>query len=116
MFFFYQIYDELKGLNEKNARLEELLIENLKVTMKNKQREEKLNQRMSVLEEKNNELMKEFERMSITQEKTERELELCQEKNNEMLYNHHTMVTTINTLISELNYVIFILNNKNQEN
>ena len=60
--------------------------------------------------------MKEFERMAITQEKTERELELCQEKNNEMMYNHGTMVTTINTMISELNYIITVLNNKHQEN
>ena len=103
-------------MNEKNAKLEELLMENLKITMKNQKKGEKLNQRISVLEEKNNELMNEFECMAITQEKTERELELCQEKNNEMMYNHHAMVTTINTMIAELNYVITILNNKHQEN
>ena len=91
-------------------------MENFKVTMKNKKREEKLHQRICVLEEMNKEMMKEFERMSIKQEKTEQKVELYKEQNNELTYNHNTMITTINTIIIELNNVISVLNNKHQEN
>ena len=91
-------------------------MENFKVTMKNKKREEKLHQRIVVLEEMVKELMKEFERMAIKQEKTEQKVELYKEQNNELSYNHNTMITTINTIIMELNDVISVLNNKHQEN
>ena len=50
MCFFYQIYVELNGLNEKYTNIEELLIENRKLSMKNKKNEEKLNQRIDSLE------------------------------------------------------------------
>ena len=33
-----------------------------------------------------------------------------------MTYKHNVMLATINTMISELNYVVAVLNNKNEEN
>ena len=84
--------------------------------MKTKKREEALNQRVNALEERNNELIKEIERMSISKEKTEQEIEHYQNTNSEVLYKYNEMVTVINTIILELNYIITNLNNKHQEN
>ena len=113
---FYQIYAELNVLTEKYNNIEELLVENCKVSLKNEKKEEKLYQRIGLLEEKNKELIKEFERVSITLGKTVWEVELYKEKNNELFYKHNEMVAKINTIIAELNDVITVLNNKHQEN
>ena len=69
-----------------------------------------------MLEERNKELTKQIERLTISNEKMEQELDLCQNTNNELMYKHHEMVSVINTIITELNYVINILSNKHQEN
>ena len=114
--FFNQIYDELKKVNEKNDRFEELLRKNFKAILKNRKKEETLHQRIGVLEEENMKLKKEFERVTLNQEKNEREIELCKEHHIEMSYKHNVMLATINTMISELNYVVAVLNNKNEEN
>ena len=84
--------------------------------MKTKKREEALNQRVNALEERNNELIKEIERLTISKEKTEQEIEHYQNTNSEVLYKYNEMVTVINTIILELNYIITNLNNKHQEN
>ena len=114
--FFYQIYVELKHINEKNAELENLLIENIKITTKTKKREEALNQRINNLEEKNRKLEKEIQQMVMSKEKMEQEIEFCQDTHNELFYKHNEMVMMINSIITELNYVIANLNNKLQEN
>ena len=69
-----------------------------------------------MLEERNKELTKQIERLTISNEKMEQELDLCQNTNNELMYKHYEMVSVINTIITELNYVINILSNKHQEN
>ena len=121
--FFYQIYAELNALNAKYSNLEEMLIENYKVSVENGKKEESLNQRIDLLEEENselrlyhNELVKEFDRVLVALANTEREVELYKEQNNELIYNHNTMVTKINSIILELNDVIEVLNNKHKEN
>ena len=125
--FFNQIYDELKKVNENNDRFEKLLRKNFKAILKNRKKEETLHQRIGVLEEtlhqrigvleeENIKLKKEFERVTLNQEKNEREIELCKEHNIEMSYKHNVMLATINTMISEINYVIAVLNIKNEEN
>ena len=106
----------MKKVNEKNDRFEELLRKNFKAILKKRKKEETLHQRIGVLEEENIKLKKEFERVTLNQEKNEREIELCKEHNVEMSYKHNVMLATINTMISELNYVIAVLNNKNEEN
>ena len=113
--FFYQIYVELKHIKEKNAELENLLIENIKITTKTKKREEGLNQRVNNLEERNKKLEKELQQMVMSKEKMEQEIELCQDTQNELFYKHNEMIMMINSIITELNYVIANLNNKLQE-
>ena len=116
MCFFYQIYDELKSMRDKYNNLEEVTLENFKVTMQNRKKEEKLHQRICTLEEENIKLLKALECTRLKQENTAQRVEIYEEHFNEMAYNHNTMVTTINTIIAELNDVISILNNKHQEN
>ena len=41
MCFFYQIYDELKIMHDKYNNLEEVTLENFKVTMQNKKKRRK---------------------------------------------------------------------------
>ena len=113
--FFYQIYVELKDIKEKNAELENLLIENIKITTKTKKREEALNQRINNLEERNKKLEKELQQMVMSKEKMKQEIELCQDTQNELFYKHNEMIMMINSIITELNYVIANLNNKLQE-
>ena len=103
-------------MKEKNAELENLLIENIKITTKTKKREEALNQRINNLEEKNRKLEKEIQQMVMSKEKMLQEIELCQDTHNELFYKHNGMVMMINSIITELNYVIANLNNKLQEN
>ena len=45
----------------------------------------------------------------------EHEIELCQDSQNELFYKHNEMKIMINSIITELNYVIATLNNKLQE-
>ena len=71
---------------------------------------------MCALEEENEELVKEIKRMMLKQENTDRKFELYREDNVEMVYNHNAMVATVNTIITELNYVISILSNKDEKN
>ena len=103
---FYQIYDELQNLNIKYNNLEEILMETFKVTRQNRKREEKLYQRVCLLEETNEKLLKKVKHMALKQEKAE----------DELIYNNNAMIATINTIITELNDVISVLNNKHQEN
>ena len=103
-------------LHTKYNSLEEVLRENFKVSMQTKKREEKLYQRVCGLEETNKELMQKLEHMSIKQEKTTQRIEIYKELNDELTYNHNAMIAKINTIVTELNYVITVLNNKHQEN
>ena len=89
--FFYQIYDELQIVHERCANLEDQLVDNQKVTVQNRKNEEKLYQRVHRLEEENNRLLKEIKNLHD---------------------NDNSMITTLNTVIGELNYVIWILKNK----
>ena len=115
--FFNQIYDELKKVNEKNDRFEELLRKNFKAILKNRKKEETLHQRIGVLEETLHQRIGVLEEENIKLKKEfEREIELCKEHNIEMSYKHNVMLATINTMISELNCVIAVLNIKNKEN
>ena len=100
-----------------------MLVENYKVALENKKREESLNQRIDVLEEENNELrhhhnelIKEFKHVVAKLVNTEQKVELYEEKNNELIYNHNTMIIKINSIVLELNDVITVLNNKHEEN
>ena len=61
-------------LHTKYNNLEEVLVENFKVSMETKKREEKLYQRVCDLEETNKELMHNFEHMAIKQKKLRRKL------------------------------------------
>ena len=54
--------------------------------------------------------------MVISKEKMDQEIELCQDTCNELFYKHNEMVIIINSIITELNYIIANLNNKLQEN
>ena len=96
--------------------MNEVWMEHLTVIMKNKKREEKLYQRVCALEEENEQLVKEIKGMMIKQENTDRKVELYREHNIELTYNHNTMITTVNTIIAELNNIISILSNKDQKN
>ena len=113
--FFYQIYVELKHIKEKNEELENLIIENIQITAKTKKREEALHQRVNYLEERNRKLENVLQRMTMSKEKMEHEIELCQDTHNELFYKHNEMKIMINSIITELNYVIATLNNKLQE-
>ena len=44
-----------------------------------------------------------------------REIEICQDTENELFFKHNEMKMMINSIITELNYVITHLNNKLQE-
>ena len=103
-------------LHTKYNNLEEVFMENFKVSMQTKKREEKLYQRVCGLEETNKELMQKLEHMSIKQEKTTQRVEIYKELIDELSYNHNGMIAKINTIVTELNYVITVLNNKHQEN
>ena len=103
-------------LHTKYDNLDKVLRENFKVSMQTQKREEKLYQRVCDLEETNKELMHKLELMAINQEKTMRNVELYKEENNELWYNHNVMIAKIYTIVTELNYVIAVLNNKHQEN
>ena len=114
-FFFYQIYIELKHVKEKNIELENLLLENMKITTKTKKREEALNQRVNNLEERNKELEKEIQQLVVSKEKMAQEIEVCQDSQNELFYKHNEMKIVINCIITELNNIIAVLNNQLQE-
>ena len=60
--------------------------------------------------------MHKLEHMAIKQEKTTQKIEIYKELNDELTYNHNAMIAKINTIVTELNYVITVLNNKHQEN
>ena len=81
-------------------------MDNQIVTVENRKKEEKLCQRVDRLEEENKQLLKEIKHLMMKQENADRRLE----------FYHNTMITTINSVIAELNNVISILYNKNQEN
>ena len=101
---FYQIYEELENVKMKCEGLEELWLQNYKVTMTNKKREEKLFDRMMVLEEK-------MKHILIKQDHLNEGLELSKEHDCELSYMHNTMIAKINDMIFELNHIISILNN-----
>ena len=96
--------------------MNEVWMEHLRVIMKNKKREEKLYDRVCALEEENEQLVKEIKGMMIKQENTDRKFELYGEHNYELAYNHNAMVTTVNTIIAELNNIMSILSNKDEKN
>ena len=98
------------------TNMNEAWMEQLTVIMKNKKREEMLHQRVCALEEENEELVKEIKRIMLKQENTDRKFELYREDNIETVYNHNAMIATVNTIITELNYVISILSNKDEKN
>ena len=50
-----------------------------------------------------------------SKEKMVREIEICQDTQNELFFKHNEMKMMINSIITELNYVITHLNNKLQE-
>ena len=113
--FFYQIYDELKHVKGKNEELEKLLIKTIRITAKNQKREEALHQRVHKLEEKNKRLENALQQMVMSKEKTDQEIQHCQDTQNELYFKHNEMKIMINSIITELNYVITILNNKLEE-
>ena len=113
--FFYQIYDELKDVKGKNEELEKLLIKTIQITVKNQKREEALHQRVHKLEEKNKRLENALQQMVMSKEKTDQEIQHCQDTQNELCFKHNEMKIMINTIITELNDVITILNNKLEE-
>ena len=88
-------------------------MENHVVTMQNHKKEDKLYLRVAKLEEENKQLLKTVKNLMVKQENDDRRLELYREQN---IFEHNTMVATINTIISELNNVITIILNQNQEN
>ena len=98
------------------TNMNEAWMEQLTVIMKNKKREEMLHRRVCALEEENEELVKEIKRIMLKQENTDRKFELYREDNIETVYNHNAMIATVNTIITELNYVISILSNKDEKN
>ena len=53
--------------------------------------------------------------MMTSKEKMVREIEICQDTQNELFFKHNEMKMMINSIITELNYVITHLNNKLQE-
>ena len=103
-------------MHERCANLEGQLMENLLVTVENRKKKEKLCQRVDRLEEENKRLLKEVKNLMVKQENGDQRLEIYREHNIELTFNHNTMITTINTVIGELNNVISILYNKDQEN
>ena len=103
-------------MKEKNAELENLLIENIQITTKTKKTEEALHLQVNYLEERNRKLEKQIQQMVMSKEKMLQEIELCQDSQNELFYKHNEMKIMINSIITKLNYVIANLNNKLQEN
>ena len=103
-------------MHERCANLEGQLMDNLVVTVENRKKEEKLSQRVDRLEEENKRLLKEVKYLMVKQENGDQRLEFYKEHNIVLSFNHNTMITTINTVIGELNNVISILYNKDQEN
>ena len=103
--FFYQIYDELQNVHERCANLEDQLMDNQTVTVQNRKNEAKLYQRVCKMEE-------EIKTLKMKQENADSRLEFYKEHCAELTFKYNDMVTTINTVIFELNHVISILNNK----
>ena len=95
------------NIKMKCEALEELWLQNYKVTMTNKKREEKLFDKMMVLEEK-------MKHILIKQDHLNEGLELNKEHDYELSFMQNTMVAKINDLIFELNHIISILNNKEE--
>ena len=85
---FYQIHDELQKLHNKYDDLEITVMDNYKVSEETSESEESLNHRIYILEQ---------------------DVEWLKEKNNELRQNYNKVVT-------ELNNVIEMLNNKYVEN
>ena len=89
-------------------------MENHVVTVENRKKENKLYQRVAKLEEENKQLLKEVKNLMAKQENADRRLEFYREHNVELTFKHNTMITTVNTIIGELNNVISILYNNNE--
>ena len=90
-------------------------METIRITTKTKKREEALHQRVHNLEERNKTLENVLQRMMMSEEKMAREIEICQDTQNELFFKHNEMKMMINSIITELNYVITHLNNKLEE-
>ena len=103
-------------MHERCANLEDQLMDNQVVTVQNRKKEEKLCQRVDRLEEENKQLLKEIKNLMLKQENADRRMEFYREHNIELIFRHNAMITTINSVIGELNNVISILHNKDQEN
>ena len=86
-------------------------METIRITTKNKKREEALHQRVHNLEERNKILEILLQRMVMSNEKMVREMEICQDTQNELFFKHNEMKMMINSIITELNDVITHLNN-----
>ena len=101
-------FGEKDGLFENPSFFEDQLMDNQAVTVQNRKNEAKLHQRVHRLEE-------EIKFLKMKQENGDKRLEFYKEHCAVLSMKYNEMVTTINTVIIELNHIISVVNNNNKD-